>query len=885
MATFATNLLRRWAPRFVILSGIGGGLTDETQLGDVVFSEQVRFAWHKEKPGSEIASPRPMAMDPPSLVLRAVASSAAQTAWQSVRQKKPPKKLSRKNEAISGEIASGQDILSGQSKRDSPLVRQVLADFPRALVVETESGGLARAIYDSQAHGAKFDYLVVRGISDQVRALQPEGAAVDNNATRGLWKSYAAESAAAFALTVVRACIDSMEEDPALTSYRARLSGELVAAGGPGTLDYPLSCLGSGYGVIDPEALGRRLRRINRGVLCGAAGSGKSRILTRMALASASTPKSDTIPVVLWLGDYEFDSKDWAKAFKTAGPESAMALLFAIAPGLPSVERIKSWSAKRRVLFLIDGLNEIPAGPLTGTTVGSLIDRLVQFADSLGTRTCILATDRPTDRGLTGWEQYRMRLLPTGFVRAAIKRALSEDGYDSLNSKTREMLRIPYYLNRAIGFKTTSLPSDAESPASFFTDQLRISGSDLDRLAKFSYDAYCEYQLRPFDIDKLKAAISDRVFKALIESRIVRTIPRSDGQLAVFSHQLEREYLASRHIARHGNLWAPKAFDAVTLQLNSLEPLPMAIQQLNDPPSVDAFLHAVYDWSWGAAMVCLARAAGRKPHPFSPELETAILCLVAEKANDRMMWTRARTLRILKHYPRDGRGTVERVLDEPKMQNLANLVASIDAESGWFHEWRALFTVGDSATTRAATLNQLESGDSIIGWTASNVLRRSSLGPDDTRELRSRYKKHERIATREAGAVRWRVVHTLGAVATRASADLLMSALDKDVYDWTRYGAARSLIEIAATSEDPKLQAGIVSSLVGRLRRGSRARAGPLSDPILDELWRSMFCSPHSDGWVKSGVRLLRAVEAASELPGRKRDWSRRLMKFKEWGN
>jgi len=74
---------------------------------------------------------------------------------------------------------------------------QILDEFDKAIAVDMESHGLARAVYTARAtRYYNLNYLIVRGISDLV-------ATEGNDEERRLWRNYAAASAAAFTVAVV----------------------------------------------------------------------------------------------------------------------------------------------------------------------------------------------------------------------------------------------------------------------------------------------------------------------------------------------------------------------------------------------------------------------------------------------------------------------------------------------------------------------------------------------------------------------------------------------------------------------------------------------------------------------------------------------------------
>ena len=78
-----------------------------------------------------------------------------------------------------------------------------------------------------------------------------------------------------------------------------------------------------------------------------------------------------------------------------------------------------------------------------------------------------------------------------------------------------------------------------------------------------------------------------------------------------------------------------------------------------------------------------------------------------------------------------------------------------------------------------------------LGWTIANVLKRLKLSSSEQWHLR----KHVRD---RAVAVRWRLAHVLGSFPTLNNFDVLKNLLTGDPDAWVRYGAVRSLVEMAA---------------------------------------------------------------------------------------
>src|SRR6185369_16186165 len=104
------------------------------------------------------------------------------------------------------------------------------------------------------------------------------------------------------------------------------------------------------------------------------------------------------------------------------------------------------------------------------------------------------------------------------------------------------------------------------------------------------------------------------------------------------------------------------------------------------------------------------------------------------------------------------------------------------------------------ATPRGSALSDddlaaIEHEDSLIGWTVANVAKRTTISESQAAMLR------RLLQNAEDPIVRWRAAHVLGAHPSEDNVTALLDALN-DPYHWVRYGAVRSLIELAARSSD-----------------------------------------------------------------------------------
>jgi hypothetical protein len=118
-------------------------------------------------------------------------------------------------------------------------------------------------------------------------------------------------------------------------------------------------------------------------------------------------------------------------------------------------------------------------------------------------------------------------------------------------------------------------------------------------------------------------------------------------------------------------------------------------------------------------------------------------------------------------------------------------------EAGPYAEWKALFLLRGSPKPQQWPAIQ---DSPLQGWTAAIVFRRPEVLNDElVSYLIALYHAILRAHSTKyypAVAVRWRIVHVLGASSAPGAQALLQAViLDRREDDWVRYGSVRSLVE------------------------------------------------------------------------------------------
>jgi nucleoside phosphorylase len=201
-------LMEDLRPQIIILLGIAGGLCDGDggrdgiKPGDVLIADHVTYVEFLKLVPNVGPLMRSYAIDHPSVPLRKSIATPIQKTFrigEHLGQIDRPE--DRDFKIHIGNIVSGEKVL-GDVK--SHVQKELLKPFDKALAVDMESIGMARAVCDGRSSFWYHPrYAIIRGISDLV-------SAEDNDDMRDDWKPFAAHAAALVAFEFVsRLPIDS----------------------------------------------------------------------------------------------------------------------------------------------------------------------------------------------------------------------------------------------------------------------------------------------------------------------------------------------------------------------------------------------------------------------------------------------------------------------------------------------------------------------------------------------------------------------------------------------------------------------------------------------------------------------------------------------------
>ena len=183
-AVRTTRFVQHLKPRYVLMVGIAGGIKGKVNLGDVVVSNKIiYYEYTKETPsGSE---PRIEVKSVDSLLLDRAMN--CDTDWHTLIHAKRPFN-SRSTEVPrfhAGPVACGEKVIANDNR-----VSELKQLDSKLLAIEMESFGVAAAVADS---ADRPGFIAFRGVCDYADHQKDD-----------VWQEYAADSAAAFTIGLLR---------------------------------------------------------------------------------------------------------------------------------------------------------------------------------------------------------------------------------------------------------------------------------------------------------------------------------------------------------------------------------------------------------------------------------------------------------------------------------------------------------------------------------------------------------------------------------------------------------------------------------------------------------------------------------------------------------
>lgn len=598
-------------------------------------------------------------------------------------------------------------------------------------------------------------------------------------------------------------------------------------------------------GTHDREANISELRRLahrtGRVLISARAGAGKSTLMRRLLLEALEDGEAAVY----------FELKTWGQSDTDTfmSPERTPVSFFdrmlrRFADERLDVAALDLLPALRPKLILIDGLNETP---------GQCADRVITAADeaaALFPGLSVILSDRLVRRELSQSARWGLvTILPLG--EDQIKEVVGSklDGH-----KARELLKIPFFLDRAIAGELRDTPE--MTVIEMVHSHTSLNDAEIEKLTRAAFEIYQAHKSRTFSASD----ISDDLRIPLVESGLL-TLTEQD-QFS-FSHHSVHDYLASLYVAGNDALWKPEVrhntFDAITFGANSFDAIASVLRVLSaskDQTKSSDLLRAVYDWNPYAAGYALTEAEAKGSALIAPDMRAIVLFMLGLRLFDHQLSTQRRARDALLMFADD---LARNILAAKSLENLVALAEKQTFESETFKNWVSVFAMSGDAITAPDVLDAITGQDSVSSWTLANVVKLTGAAIVLERRLIE-------LSTHKNFVVRWRSVHALGAAPSDAAIEALFLRLfiEGEKEGYVRYGAIRSLVEIALMSPPHRSQ--ILDRFVEDLPRIKK------DSTVLNEFVNAAFADQKSASadWPNALApifhRLIDLAESAEEI-------------------
>lgn len=623
--------------------------------------------------------------------------------------------------------------------------------------------------------------------------------------------------------------------------------------------DYPNLFTGHRLQATTEDDVLNQAMDTGRVALSARGGSGKTVLLGRTfrkALASGALPVY--IDLKQWTPpDYEAWALTGADAFRRVG-----FLLKRFASPSVSAVRLDSLPPDEKKVLLVDGLNEI------SSEVG--LEVMLALDEFVGTllQVSVIVADRLTRRAFPNFERWRL-LTIRPLEQATVKGVLENipnmrEAYEASDETTKSILAVPFFLDETLRNKQLAA-SATEALEKFLMEHAQLNDGELDRAAAAAMKMYVDARGRMFRLDGFSVAAGESLAERLQISGII--VQDDATELAHFAHHLQHDYLVSRYLAMHHDEWGKDTFDVVSFKAASFDTIAMTLEQI-ETGAADDFVRRVYDWNvYGAAYAVIeARARGRSQ--VSRDMEAVVYAMLAERRFDRVLATAQRASDALDLSTSE---IAAKFKASESPDELRASVACMRGDAPWFSDWVELFTRANGVHDDV-DVGLLTEADSIRGWTYSNVLRRSRVDEEGLDRLRN-------LLSDDSEVIRWRVVHVLGAFPSSENVGALVRIFSDPHGGWDRYGAVRSLVEIAARDEGGEVRQEVLTQL--------SARPSLLGDDmrIGDEFARAVLIAKNHtpEFWAESVLGVVDTLYQAAKAPADRERWLRLASHIREY--
>jgi hypothetical protein len=522
----------------------------------------------------------------------------------------------------------------------------------------------------------------------------------------------------------------------------------------------------------------------------------------------------------------------------------------------------KALNSSSEVLLLVDGLNEFQR---------QASDRVMELLNEQAIK-CpnlrILAADRLVHERPEPFVLFGIAPLAVEEVGRHVPDLLG-------NPRYLELMRIPFFLDLELRLRAAGQAGNREGRqemiSSYFRRVGRLSSAELNELSGVALEAYRKYGTRVFPMEWLRSCLSGEVVEKLAGAGFLLAAETEDAR---FRHQLLHDYLVGRFLAGGGaKLWTPEFFDVATFSGNSPEPLIIAAEIIRH--KLEDFVLQVYDWSYSIALLVLAERVPMDQGGPGEELLLALTAMYSEKQFDTFTDTVDESRKRLRELPIPRK---EDFLGLRSQEELVRLVARLNFTTAQYREWQRLYSRKQTPVAKDEDLELLFQG-SLTGWTAVNVFRRIGVAPSQQGVLREKYRAYRKFKPVESVSFRWRVMHLLGRCSGDETAKLLWEVvLDARENQWVRYGALRSLVEVAYFVGG-EMRVAILKKLCQELDRIAENKV------LFYCVARSALIVGADREWYRAVEKLVRTASERDEAAEDEEFWAKRLNAVAEKGS
>jgi len=584
-----------------------------------------------------------------------------------------------------------------------------------------------------------------------------------------------------------------------------------------------------------------------RAILSSRGGDGKTWLLRR--LYKQILDRED-VPVLLdlkqWTGNDYLEWKKWTSSEIGNAGDFLVRRFGGLDLGTVELDHFSPDVSK---VLLVDGLNEITSS--VGAQILQLIDELVRDQINLSA----LVADRLIRRELpnpTRWSIGTLRPLSEDQVRKHLG--------DKVDVEQGGILTSPFFLDAALRYHV-EVHHKSQASEQFLTLHGGVSEADLDQVAAAAFDAYQRSRSRIFDRAMFAGIAGEAATTALEHSKML--VPAANDR-RYFLHHILHDNLAARHFATLPvKDWTPQALSELTFDSSSFDAVALVFERLSGEIA-DLFLRQLYDWNLYAAGYALAQARDTDAS-VSTEMRSMIFAMLAEKRFDNILATRQKAGDALALMQLSD---VQQYREAQSLEEIFVALDAINSSHQWFNEWKRLFQTSIDSELSAEVLTSIRKPDSVTGWTVANVAKRSVIDEEAQSLLR------EWLQGEISSTVRWRIAHVLGVYPTKTTFEALLRLLDEDPNESVRYGAIRSIVELAAQA-DGELR----DTIFGKIEE--RSRTITMQPKILGELRTCLLLNPEvaKPGWVSFVEKIVRALFIAVDDLAERNLWRQCLSK------